>query len=118
MGNHQGSEDLTVTLIELEALALPIQSYIHDPFWFYQKTDPTTQETSYHAPKGSKLGPAIFTRKSNDEGEDVVVLNSGEDRLRVAKVKQTFVVLIKDKLNHQIYRPVFAYARYAIVDNF
>ena len=112
LGNHHGSEDITVSLIELEALALPVQSYIHDPFWFYQKIDPKTQGTTYHASNGSKLGSAIFRRNSNDEGEDVVVLKAGEDRLRLARVKQTFVVLIKDKLNHQIYRPIFAYARY------
>ena len=110
-GKYKYDDSGLVALIELEALALPVSSYVHDPIFFYQKIDPQTQGTTYHWPQKDGLGPGVFRRASNDELEEVVVLQSGEDRLRSTQSKKTYVVLIKDKLNHRIYRPLFAYAR-------
>ena len=110
-GNHEFEENGLIALIELEALALPISSYIYDPFLFYQKIDPQTHGTTYHWVQGRGLGPEVFRRASNDELEEVVVLHSGEDRLRSTQSKKTYVVLIRDKLNHRLYHPLFAYAR-------
>ena len=110
-GHHEDDEDVNISLIELEALTLPVQSYHHDPFWFYQHIDSRNKITTYHWPKGRKLGSPVFTRNSDDQGEDIIVLRRGEDRLRPTPIKRTFVVLIQDRLNHRIYRPVVAYTR-------
>jgi hypothetical protein len=107
LGEHEDA----VSLITSEAKSLSRQSYEKDPYWFYQSTDPRTETSTYHWPKGDRLGEPVFYRSTSDEGKEVVVLGSGEDRLRETLVKRTFVVLIKDKSSKKIYHPIYAYAR-------
>ncbi|CAG7733181.1 unnamed protein product [Allacma fusca] len=109
---NPATEDKDIIFIKIAIARTPVTSFTSYPILVQ---DSKNGETLYRQHTGAhKNGRVIYHRKSNDIGQNVIILSDSEDNLdytNEGEDNRIYVVLIQHPVAATIYHAAYAYAR-------